>query len=167
MKKVSIFLVAFFPYCFIFDALLIKITAGELALTCYNFPIIIGVDAVLYVLARRGLKYLLNESDRKKLVKLNLMLKKAQIPAQLFNIVICVLFVLTLFGIMFAPFFIAVIVLSLHLTGQIGREAVRWCVEEGLLTEREAAWESKRQMIPCVDVISAAELYRATGEEYK
>ncbi len=55
--------------------------------------------------------------------------------------------------------------LGLDLTGRIGREAIRRCAEEGLLTPDEAACASKRQKRLFVDLKSTAALYRKIKEE--
>lgn len=71
---------------------------------------------------------------------------------------------MTLFGVVVVPYVIVVIVLSFKLTGQIGRKAVQWALEEGLLTQEEADRESKRQSVPVMSLISAMFLYRKTRE---
>jgi len=164
MKRVAICLVGFFPYCVLLVGVLLGADVIRKPLTDVSFLIIIGAFVALYGLAQLTLRYILREADNKELIRLTLGLKWAHIPAHLFNIVISVLFALTIFGVIFVPFIIGVTALGLDLTGQIGREAIRRSVEEGLLTQDEADYASKKQKRLFADVKSIDALYRKTKE---
>ena len=118
MTIVALLFIGFFPYCLMLDGLLMRVGVIELPLT-YNSSLELVIPAVALILASLGTVYLLKKGNRAKFAQYARLLNIVQIPAHLFNIVICIGLALTLFGIILVPVFIGVSALAFMLNRQL------------------------------------------------